>query len=103
MADGAGLAKPLRTDPVESLDQQGRGIVRAEGKIAFVEGALPGERVTWELVRGGNRFDVGRVVHVQRGSSQRVSPRCPHFGLQRGACGGCSMQHLEERAQVAIK
>jgi 23S rRNA (uracil1939-C5)-methyltransferase len=103
VADGAGLAKPLRTDQVESLDQQGRGIVRTGGKIAFVEGALPGERVTWEIVRGGNRFDVGRVVHVVRGSSQRVSPRCPHFGLQRGACGGCSMQHLDSRAQVAIK
>jgi 23S rRNA (uracil1939-C5)-methyltransferase len=103
VADGAGLAKPLRTDQVESLDQQGRGIVRSGGKIAFVEGALPGERVTWELVRSGNKFDVGRLVQVQRASSQRVEPRCPHFGLQRGACGGCSMQHLDARAQVAVK
>ncbi|HEX4597872.1 MAG TPA: 23S rRNA (uracil(1939)-C(5))-methyltransferase RlmD [Burkholderiaceae bacterium] len=93
----------MRTDRVESLDQQGRGIVRAEGKIAFVEGALPGERVSWELVRGGNRFDVGRLLQVWRPSHQRVTPRCPHFGLQRGACGGCSMQHLDGRAQVAIK
>ena len=95
--------KPLRWDTVESLDQQGRGIVRAEGKVAFIEGALPGERVGWELVRSGQRFDVGRVVQVRRASSQRVQPRCPHFGLQRGACGGCSMQHLDGRAQVAIK
>jgi len=32
-----------------------------------------------------------------------VQQRCPHFGLQRGACGGCSMQHLNAHAQVAIK
>jgi 23S rRNA (uracil1939-C5)-methyltransferase len=103
VAGGAGPVKPLRVDRVESLDQQGRGIVRAEGKIAFVDGALPGERVSWELVRGGHRFDVGRLVQVLQPSSQRVQPRCPHFGLQRGACGGCSMQHLDARAQVAIK
>ncbi len=100
---GDGPVKPQRLDRVESLDQQGRGIVRAEGKIAFVDGALPGERVRWEPVRTGQRFDVGRLVQVLQASSQRVQPRCPHFGLQRGACGGCSLQHLDARAQVAIK
>ncbi len=103
MADSAAPVKPLRVDRVESLDQQGRGIVRAEGKIAFVDGALPGERVRWEIVRGGQKFDVGRLVQILHPSSQRVQARCAHFGLQRGACGGCSMQHLDARAQVAIK
>ncbi|MBV8210274.1 MAG: 23S rRNA (uracil(1939)-C(5))-methyltransferase RlmD [Burkholderiaceae bacterium] len=92
-----------RQDRVESLDQEGRGIVRADGKIAFVEGALPGERIEWESVRTGSRFDVGRLIRVRHPSSQRVAPRCPHFGLHKGACGGCSMQHLDARAQVAIK
>lgn len=103
MVGDARPVKPLRNDRIESLDQQGRGIVRRDGKVAFVEGALPGERVSWEPLRSGNKFDVGRLVQVHRASSQRVNPRCPHFGLQRGACGGCSMQHLEARAQVAIK
>jgi 23S rRNA (uracil1939-C5)-methyltransferase len=103
VAGGAEAVKPPRLDRVESLDQEGRGIVRAEGKIAFVEGALPGEKVWWEPVRSGARFDVGRLLRVQHASSQRVPPRCPHFGLHRGACGGCSMQHLEGRAQVAAK
>ena len=103
MAGGAGPVKPLRVDRVESLDQQGRGIVRADGKIAFIDGALPGERVRWELVRVGQKFDLGRLAQVLRPTSQRVQPRCPHFGLQRGACGGCSMQHLDARAQVAVK
>jgi 23S rRNA (uracil1939-C5)-methyltransferase len=40
---------------------------------------------------------------VHRESSQRVRPRCPHFGLHEGACGGCKMQHLHVGAQVAIK
>ena len=90
-------------DNVESLDLEGRGVIRREGKIAFVEGALPGERISWERVRSGRSFDVGRLIGVQRASSQRVQPRCRHFGLHRGACGGCSMQHLQVRAQAAVK
>ncbi len=77
--------------------------MRNEGKVAFVEGALPGETIRWEPVRSGRNFDIGRLLQVQRESSLRVQPRCPHFGLQRGACGGCSMQHLEQRAQIAVK
>ncbi len=103
MAGDAEPVKPLRVDRVESLDQQGRGIVRVDGKAVFVEGALPGERVGWEVVRSGQKFDLGRLVRIERASSQRVAPRCPHFGLWRGACGGCSMQHLDARAQVAVK
>jgi 23S rRNA (uracil1939-C5)-methyltransferase len=99
----AGAVNPSRLDQVESLDLQGRGVVRGDGKIAFVEGALPGERVRWECARSGRSFDTGRVIEIQRASSLRVQPRCPHFGLQRGACGGCSMQHLDGRGQVSIK
>ena len=88
---------------VDSLDLDGRGVARLEGKVAFIEGALPGERVLWQRTRSKPRFDTGRVVQVLRASSDRVTPRCPHFGLDRGCCGGCTMQHLDARAQVAIK
>jgi 23S rRNA (uracil1939-C5)-methyltransferase len=43
------------------------------------------------------------VVQVLRASNLRTTPQCPHFGLTQGSCGGCSMQHLEGRAQVSIK
>jgi 23S rRNA (uracil1939-C5)-methyltransferase len=78
-------------------------VARLDGKVAFIEGALPGERVLWQRTRSKARFDTGRVVQVLRASSQRVTPRCPHFGLERGCCGGCTVQHLDARAQVAIK
>ncbi len=100
--DGGALTAPC-VDQVESLDLEGRGVVRREGKVAFVEGALPGERIVWERVRSGRSFDQGRLLRVQRASSARVVPRCGHFGLQRGACGGCSMQHLDGSAQTSIK
>lgn len=84
---------------IESLDLEARGIARRDGKVVFVEGALPGERVTAVTVRRKPSYEIARVDEVLRPSSQRVAPRCPHFGV----CGGCAMQHLEPSTQVAIK
>ncbi len=94
----------LETVEVERLDQEGRGVARnAEGKVVFITGALPGERVTYERLRAKPTFDVGVVREIHRESVMRVEPRCPHFGLGPGSCGGCTLQHLEPRAQVAFK
>ncbi len=91
------------TVEIESLDLEGRGVARRAGKVVFVDGALPGERVEAEIRHSRPRFDTARVLRIERESALRVAPRCPHFGLHAGACGGCSMQHLESRAQVALK
>jgi 23S rRNA (uracil1939-C5)-methyltransferase len=84
---------------IESLDLTARGIAHRDGKVIFVEGALPGERVVAETIRRKASYDIARTVNVVQSSTQRVVPRCPHFGV----CGGCTMQHLEAGAQVAIK
>ena len=84
---------------VESLDLEARGIARRDGKVVFIEGALPTERVTVNTFRRKPSYDVGRVQHIVREASVRVTPRCEHFGV----CGGCVMQHLDPGAQVAIK
>ena len=88
---------------IESLDQEGRGVAHRDGKAVFIEGALPGERVVYERYRQKPRFETGRAVKIERESAMRVVPRCPHAGLHVGACGGCSMQHIDARAQVALK
>jgi len=84
---------------VESLDQEGRGIAHADGKVIFIEGALTGECVTYSSYRKKNNYEQAQVGQILKQSFMRVQPKCPNFGV----CGGCSMQHLEERAQVAIK
>ena len=91
------------TVEVERLDQEGRGVGHHDGKVVFIEGALPGELVTYERIRNKTSFEIGRVAQVHRESVQRVEPRCPKFGHGLGSCGGCAMQHLEPRAQVAYK
>ena len=89
---------------IESLDIEAQGIAhRADGKVVFVEGALPFEVVSANVHRKKNNFEQGTVTQIHRESSQRVQPGCPNFGLHAGACGGCKMQHLHVGAQVAVK
>jgi len=89
---------------IESLDIEAQGVARRpDGKVVFIDGALPGEWVTAKVQRRKNNWEQAALTEVHRESAQRVRPRCPHFGLHEGACGGCKMQHLHVGAQVAIK
>ena len=89
---------------IESMDLEAQGVAhRADGKVVFVEGALPFEAVRANIHRKKNNWEMGSLLEVVHESSQRVRPGCPHFGLHAGACGGCKMQHLEANAQVAVK
>ena len=89
---------------VESLDLDAQGVAhKVDGKVVFIEGALPFEWVSANINRHKNNWEQGTLTQIHRESSQRVVPACPHFGLHTGACGGCKMQHLHSAAQVAVK
>jgi 23S rRNA (uracil1939-C5)-methyltransferase len=89
-------AAPLQ---IESLDQEGRGVARRDGKTIFVEGALPGEEVIASVLRRKPSFDIATVSALRKASSSRVRARCEYFGR----CGGCSFQHVDIPTQVAAK
>jgi 23S rRNA (uracil1939-C5)-methyltransferase len=74
-------------------------VARAAGKVVFIEGALPGEVVEFRRWRRKPTFDLANLTRVLHESCARVLPRCRYYER----CGGCSLQHLEPRAQVAIK
>lgn len=89
---------------VLSLDMEAQGVAhRSDGKVVFIDGALPFEVVSAKIHRSKSSFDKGVVTEIHQESAQRVTPGCAHFGLHEGACGGCKMQHLHMGAQVAIK
>jgi 23S rRNA (uracil1939-C5)-methyltransferase len=98
-AQAENVPAPILTAVIESLDQEGRGVTHFEGKTIFVDGALPGEKVTFQSQRIKPSYEVANVVEVLKQSNQRVTPKCPHFGV----CGGCKLQHLDFAAQVATK
>ena len=84
---------------IESLDHEGRGVTHADGKVVFIEGALPGETVVYDVTKSRPNYAQASTREVVKGSAQRVVPRCEYFGH----CGGCSMQHLDAAAQTAAK
>lgn len=90
------MSLPLK---IESLDHEGRGVGHADGKTIFVEGALPGEVVHYNTYRKKPNFEQAQAGAILKASPFRVTPRCRWFGI----CGGCSQQHLDEAAQVAVK
>lgn len=85
---------------VESLDLDAQGVAhRADGKVVFIEDALPGEVVRVNVTRRKNNWEQATLAEIRRESPLRVTPKCTFFGL----CGGCKMQHFHASAQVAVK
>ena len=102
------MNKPAReqhineTGVVADLTHDAEGVVReadAGGKIAFVAGALPGERIRFRRRGFHKSHDEADLVEIIEASPHRVTPRCAHFGV----CGGCALQHLDPAAQIEAK
>jgi len=95
----------MNTIEIRSLDMDARGVGNLQnedgttGKVVFVDGALPGELVEFSTYKKKASWEAATMMSLVRESSQRVEPKCEFFGT----CGGCSMQHLDASAQVAMK
>ncbi len=88
----------IETDILD-LSHDGRGVARSDGKVVFVRGALPGERVRIGPRKRHRHFDEAELLEVLTPSAQRAVPPCVHFGR----CSGCVLQHLQPAAQLIAK
>ncbi len=85
---------------VERAGAKGVGIARTEeGAVAFIKGAVPGDRVLARIHKKKKQFFEGSVEELLRPSPHRVDPPCTHFGV----CGGCSWQQLAYSEQLVWK
>src|SRR3954467_736816 len=104
MSRASKASRPMDTQAEETglvtgLTHEGEGIVRGEGKTAFVAGSLTGERIRFRRARRHKQHDDGVLLEVLEPAADRVTPRCAHFGL----CGGCALQHLDPASQILAK
>src|SRR5690554_7918750 len=90
--------EPVRCK-IESLGHDGRGIARTEGKVQFVDGALPGETVMAKVVSTRSKFDELRTLEVLETAPERQQPPCEFADL----CGGCSLQHMSEIGRASCR
>ena len=85
---------------IDALNHDGRGVARVNGKVVFIDGALPGERVSFQYISRRRSYDAGRIVQILEPAADRVThPECQYFGT----CGGCVLQHLQADAQIQAK
>ncbi|HVZ56987.1 MAG TPA: 23S rRNA (uracil(1939)-C(5))-methyltransferase RlmD [Chitinophagaceae bacterium] len=84
---------------VEDYAAEGKSLARVEGKVVFVDNAVPGDRVDLRLQKSKKDWAEGTAVRFRAYSPDRVEPFCPHFGV----CGGCQWQMLPYDRQLAYK
>ncbi|MBS7838587.1 23S rRNA (uracil(1939)-C(5))-methyltransferase RlmD [Wohlfahrtiimonas chitiniclastica] len=84
---------------ITDITHDGRGVAHVEGKVVFVNGALPDEVVMAQYVKSRKDYDEAKTIEVLKASPDRVAPLCDVFGT----CGGCSLQHLDPEKQIYFK
>jgi 23S rRNA (uracil1939-C5)-methyltransferase len=84
---------------VTDLAAEGKAIAKIEGKVLFIEGAIPGDIVNVQLTKSKKDWAEGRVTKLITPSKDRVAGFCQHFGV----CGGCKWQMLPYPQQLVYK
>lgn len=93
------MATETNVAEISALDYEGRGVAKVGGKTVFIKGALPSERVGFQITKQKKQFDEAEAVAIFKVSDERTVPQCRYFER----CGGCSLQHISPAAQVAFK
>ena len=84
---------------ITDIGAEGNAIARIDNMVLFVPMLIPGDVVDVKVVRKRKKYLEGRAVKFHEYSSDRITPRCSHFGI----CGGCRWQHLPYRLQLKYK
>jgi 23S rRNA (uracil1939-C5)-methyltransferase len=89
----------LQQVTIEDYAAEGKALARVDGKVIFVEGAVPGDVADIRLGKNKKDWAEGKAVHFHSYSPQRITPFCQHFGV----CGGCKWQMLPYEQQSGYK
>jgi 23S rRNA (uracil1939-C5)-methyltransferase len=89
----------MKDVPVSDYAAEGKALARVEGKVIFIEGAVPGDVVDVFITKNKKDWAEGRAKEIKQLSKERVEPFCIHFGV----CGGCKWQMLPYKKQLEYK
>jgi 23S rRNA (uracil1939-C5)-methyltransferase len=84
---------------VEAYAAEGKSLARHEGKVIFIERAVPGDVIDVQLGKSKKDWAEGHPIKFHQYSKERVTPFCQHFGV----CGGCQWQMLPYARQLEYK
>ena len=83
---------------IEKLDHEGRGVIR-NGKIVFVENALPKELVEFKIIKEKKNFIEAEATSIENLSLERCVPNCKYYN----DCGGCNLLHMKYESTLNFK
>ena len=89
----------LENVPVTGYAAEGKALSRIDGKVIFIEGAVPGDVADVLVTRNKKDWAEGKAIIIKEFSKERVVPFCIHFGI----CGGCKWQMLPYDKQLEYK
>lgn len=78
---------------------EGKSLAKVDGKVFFIEGAVPGDVVDVFISTNKKDWGEGKASFFHKYASERTEPFCKHFGL----CGGCKWQMLPYEKQLQYK
>lgn len=84
---------------VEGVAAGGKGVARYQGKVMFIEGAVPGDVVDVKIKKDRKDYTEARTFKIVTPSKERKEPKCIHFE----DCGGCKWQYLDYSKQLELK
>lgn len=85
---------------IENTGIQGQGVGRTpQGQVLFVNGALPGDRVSVEFPESVKRYADAQLLSFLHRSPHRVENPCAYFG----ECGGCTWLDWDYEEQIDAK
>ena len=84
---------------VDNYAAEGRSLAKVDGKVIFIESAVPGDVVDVKLFKNKKDWAEGYPLQFHEYSKERVVPFCSHFGV----CGGCQWQMLPYKKQLEYK
>lgn len=90
----------IMTTVITGVTSEMQGVGRMDdGRAVFVSGALPGEKVTFEIIKDAGRFCTARLIEILEASSMRIEPDCPYYEK----CGGCQLRHVTYEGALEMK
>ena len=84
---------------ITGMTHEGQGVGRINGLAVFVDGVLEGEQAEIKIIKLNKSYAVGKLINILKTSPDRATPFCGAYKR----CGGCSLQHMDYKAQLAFK
>ncbi|MDD3201441.1 MAG: 23S rRNA (uracil(1939)-C(5))-methyltransferase RlmD [Bacteroidales bacterium] len=84
---------------IESVAAEGNSLAHVNGKVLFVQQAIPGDIVDVQVNKVRSGYMQGYIVNIVKPSKDRLQPFCEHYG----ECGGCTWQPLPYGMQLEYK